>query len=155
MTSENGAVTLKYGDGLLTVNTANSQAATGFLSKAGPITLKDVTIASDLEYGTVHVISFDGKPIATSRKVLVQSFSEEQFAGFATKGDRIVDVGHLPILVKELSGTVTFRGGSPWSAQSLDGNGYPTGPAAIAGEGQRAGHGGFVHDVVAGALCVR
>jgi len=133
VTSENGAVTLKYGDGLLTVNTANSQAATGFLSKAGPITLKDVTIASDLEYGTVHVISFDGKPIATSRKVLVQSFSEEQFAGFATKGDRIVDVGHLPILVKELSGTVTFRAGSPWSAQSLDGNGYLTGSAAIAG----------------------
>ncbi len=35
-----------------------------------------------MEYGTVHVISLDDQPLATSRKILIQAFSEEKMYGF-------------------------------------------------------------------------
>lgn len=70
--SETGEIRLNYGQGLCTLNAPNAQGATGFLSKAGPIALGDVSITSGNPYATVAVVSLDSQPLKTSRKVLVQ-----------------------------------------------------------------------------------
>jgi hypothetical protein len=128
--SVTGELTWNYGDGLLTVNTPNSQAVTGFLSKAGQVKLGDLTINSPMEYGTVHVISLDGQPIATSGKILVQAFSEEKMYGFRAENGVIKDAGRAPINVRDIQGTITFKNASGLKAIVLDPNGYASGKSS-------------------------
>ncbi len=75
--SATGELVWDYGRGLLTVDSPRSQAVTGFLAKAGAIRLGAVTISSGNEYATIQVISLDGAPLASSRRMLIQSFTEE------------------------------------------------------------------------------
>lgn len=131
ITSTTGELTWRYGDGLMTVNTPKSQAVTGFLSKAGTVQLGDLTITSGMEYGTVHVISLDDQPLATSKKILIQAFSEEKMYGFKAEGGVIKDAGRVPINVRDLQATVTFAKGVGLKAVTLDGNGYAMGKAEV------------------------
>ncbi len=129
ITSTTNELTWKYGDGLMTVNTPKSQAVTGFLSKAGTVQLGDLTITSGMEYGTVHVISLDDQPLATSKKILIQAFSEEKMYGFKAEGGVIKDVGRVPVNVRDIQGTVTFAKGAGLKVTTLDANGYAVGKA--------------------------
>ena len=71
--SNTGELRLNYGKGIGIVNAPRAQAAMGFLSAAnGPIALGDVTITSGNEYATVAVVSLDGAPLKTAKKILVQ-----------------------------------------------------------------------------------
>ncbi len=130
ITSVTSELQWNYGDGLLTVNTPKSQAVTGFFSKAGTVKLGDIAITSKLEYGTVHVISLDGQPLATSRKTLVQAFSEEKMYGFRAENGVIKDVGRTPINVRDIQATVTFANSANLRTTALDPNGYAKGEAA-------------------------
>ena len=121
-----------YGNGVLTVNSPCSAAVSGFLSKAGAVALGAVTITSTNEYGTIQVISLDGLPLAKAKKILVQSFTEEKMSGWDAPNGRIKDVGRMPILVREISGTVTFADGGI-TATVLDANGYAQKPAQVSG----------------------
>jgi hypothetical protein len=63
----------------------------------------------------VHIVAvaLDEKPLASSRKILLQVMSEERASGFATQAvdaatKRITDIGHDPWQIKELKGTVEF-----------------------------------------------
>lgn len=131
--SVTGQLRWDWGKGIVTVASPASQAVTGFLAKAGRVQLGDVTIESRNEYGTVHVISLDGAPLATAKRILVQAFSEERMSGWRATAGRIEDVGHAPILVREIDATVTFAKGAGLTATVLDGHGYPAGAAAIEG----------------------
>lgn len=135
ITSVTGELTWDYGGGLLTVNTPRSQAVTGFLSKAGSVKLGDLTIDSAMEYGTVHVISLDDQPLATSGKILIQAFSEEKMYGFRAENGVIKDVGRVPINVRDIQGTVTFTNAAGMKATVLDANGYATGNASPVANG--------------------
>ena len=116
-----------YGNGLLTVNSRNSQGVTGFLAKAGPIKLGDVTIESHNEYGAVHVISLDGLPLASSKKILIQAFTEEKMYGFKSANGVIEDIGRPPISVRDIDASVTIANGATIKATSLDEQGYARG----------------------------
>ena len=77
-------------------------------------------------------MSLDGKPLATSRRILLQVMSEEKATGFRTEpapgGDkRIVSIGHDPWLVKEIDGVVKFKraDASRLKVTALDFNGDP------------------------------
>lgn len=129
VTSVTNELTWKFGDGLMTVNTPKSQAVTGFLSQAGTVQLGDLTITSGMEYGTIHVISLDDQPLATSKKILIQAFSEEKMYGFKAEGGVIKDAGRVPINVRDIQGTVTFTKGAGLKAVALDANGYAKGKA--------------------------
>jgi len=129
ITSVTRELVWNYGDGLLTVNSPRSQAATGFLGKAGSVKLGDLTITSAMEYGTVHVISLDGEPIATSKRFLIQAFSEEKMFGFKAEGGVIKNVGGAPINVRDIQATVTFDNDAGLKATTLDANGYARGKA--------------------------
>ena len=59
-------------------------------------------------------MSLDGKPLATSRRILLQAMSEEKPTDFSTEpapgGEKkITSIGHDPWLAKELDGVVKFK----------------------------------------------
>ena len=122
--SVTGQLAWNYGTGLLTVDSPKSQAVSGFLAKAGVLKLADLTIESAMEYGTVHVISLDDQPLAKSKKILIQAFSEEKMYGFKAENGVIKDAGRTPINVRDIQATVTFASGGGMKAQALDLNGY-------------------------------
>jgi hypothetical protein len=130
--SATGELVWDYGIGLLTVNSPRSAAVTGFLAKAGTIRLGAVTITSDNEYATIQVISLDGEPLAKSRRMLIQSFTEEKMYGFRASNGRIEDVGRAPINVRDVAGRVAFADGGI-SATACDEHGYARGPAQVEG----------------------
>jgi hypothetical protein len=82
-----------------------------------------------MEYGTVHVISLDDQPLATSKKILIQAFSEEKMYGFKAEGGVIKDAGRVPITVRDIQATVTFAKVAGLKAVTLDANGYAKGKA--------------------------
>ncbi len=108
-----------------------AQGAVGFLGQVGRIELPDVSVEFNGEYGSVLVVAMDDRPIASSRKVLVQVVTEEQNNGWQVErqGDlfRIAQLGSAPLLVRNISGALYFR--RPDAAKlrvtALDGNGYP------------------------------
>ena len=136
--SATGQLTWNWGTGFVTVNSPKSQAITGFLSKAGTVKLSDVTITSTNDYGTVHVISLDGLPLATSKQILVQTFTEEKHTGWQTNNGTILDIGHAPIQVKDINATVTFANSTGLKATALDGHGYSHGDVQRDAQGDAA-----------------
>ena len=125
ITSSTGQITWDYGQGLLTINSPTSQAAVGFLAKAGPIKLGDITIQSNNEYASIHVISLDGQPLAISKKILVQAFTEEKMEGFTALNGTIKDTGHAPVIVRNIDASITLPNAADAKATILDEQGYP------------------------------
>lgn len=119
-----------YGKGVVTIDTARTQGATGFLGRAGAIKLGDVTLESAIEFGTILVVSLDGRPLAGAKRILIQTMSEERPYGWKTEGGRITDLGGPPTLVRTFAGSVSLRmGGRLKKATVLDVHGYARNPA--------------------------
>jgi len=96
-----GQIALDYGTGLCTIDAPKAQGVTGFLKKAGgKFKLTDVTIESSNDYATVLVVPLDDKPIASSRRLLVQVGTTQRLTGWA---DRKLDF-------KSKDGKKVFRG---------------------------------------------
>lgn len=131
--SATGELRWDWGNGLVTVNSPKSQAITGFLSKAGSVKLNDVIITCQNDYGTIHVIALDGQPLASSRKILVQAFTEQKLFGWQTRNGRVIDVGRAPINIKEISATVAFANPIGLKAVVLDGNGLKRSDIPLSG----------------------
>ena len=131
--STTGELTWDYGRGLVTINAPSVQGATGFFSKVGPIKLGDLTFQSSLEYGSLLLVALDGRPLASSRKMLLQVMSEDKNYGWSAPGTGLrplLDVGGPPIVVRRLEGTVSLNRSDAETlrVEPLDPNGYPTSP---------------------------
>jgi hypothetical protein len=122
-------LTLDYGKGVLTLNASSAQGASGDLKRAGAIELGDVTIQSELDNAHIVLVSLDGEPLRSSRRMLLQVMSEERPTDFAAEQSgevkRITNLGRDPWQVKALQGSVKFKG--EVQIQPLDFNGYPAG----------------------------
>jgi hypothetical protein len=141
ITSLTGELRWHYAKGLHTIDTARAKGATGFLAAASPIELGDVTIESSNEYGSILIVSLDGKPLRTSKRILIQAATEDRPYGFATETvgkpgkssqpsqpseyHRITQLGGYPLNVRKIAATVRLKT-STQSAQILDGNGNPS-----------------------------
>jgi hypothetical protein len=77
-------------------------------------------------------VALDGKPLASSGRILLQVMSEEKASGFTTEPagsgkQRITNIGSDPWLIRALAGEVRFT--RPDAAElpvtPLDGNGMP------------------------------
>ena len=88
VTSTTKQLKLDYGKGTLTINAPAAQGLSGNLKEAGPTETKDLTISSDLELGHIIAVSLDGKPLATSKKILLQVMSEERAERLPNPGSR-------------------------------------------------------------------
>ncbi len=120
-----GEVAWDYGKGVVTVDTPRTQGALGFLSKAGRIELGNVVIECANEYASILVTSLDGKPIASSRRMLVQAVTEERHYGWRVEGGRITNLGGPPLNVRRIDATVTLKvPGLGRKARVLDEHGY-------------------------------
>jgi hypothetical protein len=134
VTSSTGELKLDYGKGTLTINAAQVQGASGLLRAIGRIETRTLTIASEMELGHIVVVSLDNQPLDKSRKMLLQVMSEEKASGFQTEDGangrkKIMAIGVDPWLVKQFSGTVSFKraDAAQLKVTALDFNGYPAG----------------------------
>ena len=132
-------LTLDYAKGLLTINSPTAQGLSGNLKAAGAVPLGNLRIESTLDNGHIIVVSLDGQPINSSKRMLLQAMSEEQSTGFATEDaghglKKITNIGRDPWRVKNLQGSLRFRNARGLQIQPLDFNGYPDGPAKSGGE---------------------
>jgi hypothetical protein len=124
-----GELSWNWESGLVTVDAPAAQGATGFLSKAGMLALKDLTIESPLDYGTILLVAMDGQPLRTSRRMLLQVFSEEQNHGWSAPGEgvrAIAETGGPPLVVRKFEGKVALRrpDAAALKVKALDAGGY-------------------------------
>ncbi len=131
--SSTGNLKLNYEKGNLMINSPRAQGITGFFTKDMPLNLHDVEITFNSDYGTILVISLDGKKIGTSKHLLVQFFTEEKNHKWKTTEvkvkrkifKRLESIGDSPLIVKKASGTIVFPKfvAKDWKIWKLDMNG--------------------------------
>jgi hypothetical protein len=132
--SSTGELIWNYGKGIVAFNTPKAQGAAGFLSELDELKLGDVVIRSRNEYGAVAVISLDGEPLRTSKRILLQVMTEDANEGWTTAaaGDglkRITSLGGPPIVVRNIDATVTIKrpDAAKLAVTALDANGRKRG----------------------------
>ncbi len=129
--SSHGQLELNYGTGVLTMNAASAQGASGNLQAAGEIQLNDVIVQSPLDLAHIVLVALDEKPLATSQRILLQVMSEERSSGFRVIPQNqiqlIQDIGTDPWQVRELEGEIrmTRPDANQLSVTALDLNGVP------------------------------
>ncbi len=129
---------LDWENNVFTVDTPTAQGAAAFFAKAGLIKTRDLRIESSSPYGTVLAISLDSKPLAESRRVLVQFGSLVRPKGFRTEpaeiklpdgqvlpGEKIAQTGTTPWTIAYLQGTLALNNPHLQKATRLDANGMP------------------------------
>jgi hypothetical protein len=142
VTSLTGEERLDYGRGLCTVDAPKAQGAAGFLGRCGEIALGDCTIACANPYATVLVVSLDGEPLKSARKMLVQIGTTCRPTGWQeheveievdkkshrkAKGFMVDSIGGNPWEVESASGSLVIRNPGLRSVVPLDANGMPEG----------------------------
>ena len=136
--SETGEVRLNYGKGLCVVNAPKAQGVTGFLRKAGTVTLADIAVTSGNPYATVAVVSLDDLPLRRSHRVLVQVGTAARPTGWSAKeadfpsedgkatlhGYEVVKTGAAPWQIVNADVTLTVTNPALTKATLLDAAGY-------------------------------
>ena len=133
-----GQLSMDYGKGVFKLNAPKAQGAAGWLAKEGLVKLSDVMIKSANEYSAVTVVSMDGAPISSAKKILVQIGTynrpyefEEVPANItrkgktSTKGFKIVSTGQSIWNVEKAKGMVSISNPLVSKAYALDANGMP------------------------------
>ncbi len=137
-TSITKELVMDWKTGLCTLDAPSAAGATGFLAKAGTIKLKGLSITAKNDYATVLAVALDDKPLASSKKVLVQITTRNQPYGWKVspatfehekkpyQGFRIDAVGEAPWNVTDTDLALTLPNKGLRTAVRLDENLYPT-----------------------------
>lgn len=137
-TSITKELVMDWGNGLCTLDAPGAAGATGFLGKAGTIALKGLSIAAKNDYATVLAVALDDKPLANSKKVLVQITTRNRPYGWKVspteftedkksyQGFRIDATGEAPWNVVDTDMVITLANKALRKAVRLDENLYPT-----------------------------
>jgi hypothetical protein len=121
------------GGGVVTVNTAHTQAIIGFF-KERPKTLNNFSAQVENRFGSLVLSSLDGKPVAESARLLLAAGSRVANTGMTWNEarNRVTAHGGPPSLIEPIKGTVALRnlkGAAQVSIRALDGAGKPLGDA--------------------------
>jgi hypothetical protein len=137
--SSTGQLQLDYEKGTLTINAPEAQGASGNLKGLGECKLSDIRISSGMNPGHIILVSLDGQPIRSSKKMLLQVMSEEENSGwqtepFETNKKKIVSIGTDPWKVKSMEGVVHLKHlvSEELKTTALDPNGYPVAEVGLA-----------------------
>jgi len=124
--SDNGQLTLEFARRFLSIDTARTQGAVGFLAGAR-VELRDVVIECQTEFCAVTVSSLDDAPVGTSRRCLITAVARAENTGqlWNSAQTKLLDPGKAPILVEPVCATVTFKGTRRLAAHALDATGAP------------------------------
>ena len=117
--------------GVVTVNTARTQALVGFL-RARARTLPNLAAAVTNDFCAVVLTSIDGQPLARSRKMLLAVGARVANTGMKwdQKRTSLLDWGGPPTLIEPVAGTITLRnlaGAAQVEAAPLSSAGNPMG----------------------------
>jgi len=123
--SVNVQLHLNAADGTLGIITPKAEGMVGFLSKRGRTKLGDVMILCRNDFASVLVVSLDDKPLAESKRLLIQAMTESQPYGYKAEGGRITDLGGPPLGIRAIQCAIKLPG-NVRKATALDENGYPT-----------------------------
>jgi hypothetical protein len=118
--------------GLVTVDTAHTQAMIGFV-KSNPVALKHLKAEISNEFCAIQLISMDRKPLAQSERLLLTAGARTGNTGMRWNEKRtsLVEVGIGPILIEPVTGTITLlniAGANRVDVFPLDGAGRHLGP---------------------------
>lgn len=137
-------LTLDWGEGWFTMDTPSAQAVAAHLAGRRTFALKTVTFTSQNRYGSAIAVAMDGKPLATSGKVLVQvgtlcrptgwkdeptQIARENQPGIA--GFEVKDYGKAPWQVVEAKVDVEVKNPALRKATALDANGMAAGEVPL------------------------
>ena len=132
--STSGDLRLDLGRGVLVIDAASAQGASGDLRAAGTIRTKDLEVDTGMRIGHIVAVPMDGRPLSESSRILLQVMSEEQPTGYRSEPveggrRRIASLGHDPWQFRRLEGTVRLRrpGAERFRVLALDANGYVAG----------------------------
>jgi len=99
--------------GFCTINAPRCQGVAAHFANQQTFKLKDVVIKSENDFGSVMVVSLDGKPIRTSGKILVQVGTQCRPTGWKTASTNIQPKGGKAIQGKK----ITSFGKAPWAVE--------------------------------------
>jgi hypothetical protein len=114
--SDTGEILADPDKGFVTVDSPFAQGVTAFFDRKRTFKLTDVSFASGNDYGAALVVSMDGKPIKTSKKVLVQFGTRSRPTGWVEKPTTISLEGGKTTPGFEV---VSF-GKAPWQVLNAD-----------------------------------
>ena len=129
-------LSLDYGNGIATVNTAFVQGVCGFLNVKKNFSLSDVKIQSSNEYASVQIVSMDQRPITTSKRILIQvgtTYIPTDWKEITTeftekkqklKGFQIKQTGRMPWQGQNIDATVEINNSTLSKATLLSTSGY-------------------------------
>ena len=113
ITSSTGELEWDYGNGIVTLHAPRAQGACGFLSRRKRIRLKEISIECSNEYASILAVSLDGKPLASSGRILVQTATEDIPFGFRTeksgKKKTITALGGYPLIVRSIKAHIVIK----------------------------------------------
>jgi hypothetical protein len=118
--SATGQLTWDWGQGFATCNAPCAQGATGFFPTDKDVALGDVKLRMGNDYASVMLVSLDGKPLATSARMLLQVVTDDKNNGWKAKpatfdlggkrveGFQVTSLGGAPIVVRKIHGNVAM-----------------------------------------------
>jgi hypothetical protein len=109
-TGELGWYHADRGRGVVTVDTARSQALIGFV-KRGELSTRNLDAELETDFCALLLTSLDDRPLNRSSRLLLIAVARLSNTGFGWKPDhQTVDQwGHGPVLVEPVIGTITLR----------------------------------------------
>lgn len=144
VTSNTGEIVLHSGKGYCTVDTPKAQGVAAFFRNRQEFRLSTVEIRCANAYGTVLVVAMDDRPIAQSRKLLVQVGTESRPTGWRERskqielsggktvaGNEVVDFGRAPWQVVRPLVTVGIANSLLGTGTVLDMNGEARGSLRV------------------------
>lgn len=138
VTSATRELVYDFKRGLCKLNAPAAQGIVGFLNGAGgKFSTRDLQIQSSNDYASILVVSVDGTPIKTSKKLLVQVGTRTQPTGWREKpatrkvgaqelkGAEVESIGDAPWQVENTRITLSVQNSRVRSAKVLDENLVP------------------------------
>ncbi len=142
--SNTGQLVLDTKSQTATVDTPLAQGATGHFAAGRTLDLSTLSLTCRNDFAGILAVSLDGKPLANSRKVLVQMGTTARPTNWKTEpatikveqvtipGERIVNYGNAPWQVATAVCQITLRNPTLRSARALDANAMPVAETPLA-----------------------
>jgi hypothetical protein len=130
--SSTGELSWNAPDGLLTIDTARTQAVVGFAGGRRVVTA-DSTFELSTPFAVAAVSSLTKDPIATSPRLLVSTSGDARWTGtnVSPDGQQVLTTGRFPFLMQPVEGRITIKGPAA-TVYRLDTDGTRLGGVGVA-----------------------
>ena len=125
---------LRYGSGVLRIDTARVQGFTGAIGTGEALQTKSLGLVVDRRnpWASVLLVSLDGQPLADAPKILLFAVARAENTGQVWNGARTAlrSPGGPPVLLEGVKAEVTWKPSKPgrYVVAPLDADGWPRAP---------------------------